>query len=479
MTTIKCAPTKRHSFNTDIELNTNASSTVGFGFSGSYLNRNIFKSAAKFQFNFTSGVEFQLLKARRLENSAINTISIIAEAKINLARFFPSFKKKNSCQTYQKYKPRTYISAAYSFQRRIGLYSIHTVGTTYGYEWYNEKIKHSFTPLNFTFVFPPQNGLSDSFKTTLKNDPRLAQSFQQQFILGQEYTFTYTNQNLNVGKNKDFFQFRANIFTSGNIVYGITKAIQKDKEKPYLLAKIPFSQFLRLEIDPRYYFNFKKNQVLAMRFFGGIGIPYGNSRYNTPQSTKSTSSEDSSYLREVAVLPYIKQFFSGGPNSLRGWGFRKVGPGGFNVYDTTKNYLNLDQTADIKLEFNIEYRFNIYKAFKGVIFTDIGNIWLLKEDPNKKNGNFDIKRFAKELAWDAGFGLRMDLNFFVVRFDVGFALYDPSFPEGDRWIFNKINNENYKLQTSRRDENRNKVVGVYRFNMKDFVGLNFAIGYPF
>jgi outer membrane protein insertion porin family len=158
-----------------LKLNTNASSTVGFALSGSYLNRNLFRSAAKFQFNFSSGVEFQVLKARRLENSPINTISINAEAKINLARFFPTFQR-DKCKTYQKYKPRTYLSVAYNFQRRIGLYSIHTIGVNYGYEWYNDKIRHIFSPLSFTFVDPTK--ITDSFQTNLNNDARLAQSFQ-------------------------------------------------------------------------------------------------------------------------------------------------------------------------------------------------------------------------------------------------------------------------------------------------------------
>jgi outer membrane protein assembly factor BamA len=190
--------------------------------------------------------------------------------------------------------------------------------------------------------------------------------------------------------------------------------------------------------------------------FTGIGIPYGNSTY-----------------RDTAIMPYIKQFFAGGPNSLRGWGFRRLGPGGYDTYELNQN--SLDQTGDIKFEFNVEYRFNIFKSFKGALFSDLGNVWLIKEDPSKPLANFDSKRFAKELAWDVGMGLRMDLSFFVMRFDVGFALYDPAFPEGDRWIFNKVDNEAYKLYK----QPKNKDLGFYKFDFKDFVGLNFAIGYPF
>lgn len=465
-TRIKCTPAKRHAFGTDVELNTNAQSTLGFNLVGSYRNNNLFRSAAKFQFNVSTGLEFQLLKEKRLENKAVNTVNFNMEAKLNLARIFPSFKK-NKCVTYQKYKPRTFISLNYNFQRRIGLYNIQTVGTNYGYEWYNEKYRHIFSPLSFTYVIPSR--ISDSFQTELNKNARLQQSFSQQFILGQEYTFSYTNQDLNVGKYKNYFYFRANAFLAGNFLFAFSKAAQKNAVTPYKLGKVNFAQFLRLEMEPRYFFNFRRGQALSFRTFIGIGIPYGNSRYTT-----SVAINDSTFTqRDVAVIPYIKQFFAGGPNSLRGWGYRQLGPGGFNTHNKNRN--NLDQTGELKFEFNAEYRFNIYKIFKGAIFTDIGNVWLIKEDPDKALANFDTKRFMKELAWDLGIGLRMDLNFFVVRLDLGYALYDPAFNEGDRWTFNKINNDDYLIFK----QPRNKDVGFYKFSFKDFLGINFAIGYPF
>ncbi len=452
-TSIKCAPSKRHAFSTDVELNTNAQSTLGFNVVGAYRNNNLFRTAAKFQFNISTGLDFQLLKEKRFENSAINAININLEAKINLARLFPTFKK-NKCITYQKYKPRTFVSVNYNFQKRINLYNLQTIGTSYGYEWYNDKFRHIFTPLSFTYVLP--SNLSDSFNTILQQSPRFRQSFSNQFIMGQEYTFSYTNQNLNVGKYKNFFYFRGNVFLSGNLLYAFTSIKQKGNELPYKLGGINFSQFARFEVEPRYFFNFRRGQAFSLRMFAGIGIPYGNSTY-----------------RDTAVMPYFKQFFVGGPNSLRGWGFRRLGPGGFDTYSENRN--NLDQTADMKFEFNAEYRFNIYKTFKGALFTDIGNIWLIKEDPSRKLGHFDARRFMKELAWDVGFGLRMDLNFFVVRFDVGIALYDPAFEEGNRWTFNKINNDAELIYK----QPRGKELGWYKFQFRDFVGLNFAIGYPF
>ena len=467
-TRIKCAPAKRHAFSGDVEINTNAQSTLGFNLVGSYRNNNLFRTAAKLQINVSSGLDFQLLKEKRLENNAVNAVNFNMEAKLNIARIFPSFKK-NKCVTYQKYKPRTFITLNYNFQKRIGLYNIQTVGTSYGYEWYNDKYRHIFSPMSFTYVFPSK--ISDSFQTQLDQNARLKQSFNQQFILGQEYTFTYTNQNLSVGKYKNFFYFRANAFVAGNVLFAFSKVAQKDKPLPYKLGKVDFAQFARFELEPRYFFNFRRGQALALRMFIGVGIPYGNSKYITTQT--KFQGRDTSFQREVAVIPYIKQFFAGGPNSLRGWGFRRLGPGGYNTYTINRN--NLDQTGDLKFEFNAEYRFSIYKIFKGALFTDIGNIWLIKEDPDKPLANFKANRFMQELAWDVGAGLRMDLNFFVVRFDVGIALYDPAFPKGNRWTFNKINNEDFTVYK----QPRNKELGFYKLGVKDFLGLNFAIGYPF
>lgn len=467
-TTIKCTPAKRHSFNTDAELNTNAQNTLGFNLVGAYRNNNLFRTAAKFQFNVSSGVEFQLLKEKRYNNSPINTVNFNMEAKLSLARIFPASNRKK-CVTYQKYTPRTFMNINYNFQRRIGLYNIQTVGAGYGYEWNNGNIRHIMSPLNFLYVIP--SNISDSFQTQLNNDIRLKQSFQQQFILGQEYSFIYNNQKINVGKYKNFFYFRLNSFFAGNILFAFSKAAHKNQPTPYKLGKVDFAQFFRLELEPRYTFNFKRGQALAFRTFMGIGIPYGNSNYNVMQY--KYNGRDTFYVRDVAVMPYVKQFFAGGPNSLRGWGYRHLGPGGYNTHNQNKSML--DQTGDLKFEFNAEYRFNLYKIFKAALFTDIGNIWLLKDDPDKPLANFNPNRFIKELAWDVGIGLRMDLNFFVMRLDLGYALYDPAFNVGDRWTFNKINNENYKIEKTP----KNGVTGMYKFSASDFLGINFAIGYPF
>lgn len=458
ITNIKCSPIKRNNIGTEMEVNTNTQSNLGFFVNANYTNRNVFKSAAKLFVGLSSGVLFQVGRSKDELNqeSAVNSVNLNAEVKISLARLFPALGKRK-CESYNKYKPSTFIGSVYSYQKRLQYYTIHTINVNYGYEWYNEKFRHIFSPLSMTFVKPTK--ITEVFQDSLNNNPRFARSFEQQFILGQDYTFSYTNQNLNVGKYKNYFFFRANVALAGNILYGITSATQREKEKPYTLSRIPFAQYVRFELEPRYFFNFKRGQSLGFRFFAGIGVPYGNSKYNN-----------------TAILPYIKQFFSGGPNSLRGWVFRQIGPGGYNFHALGKNVI--DQTGDLKLEWNAEYRFGLYKSFKGAVFTDAGNIWLIKNDPSRPNSEFNIKRFSREIAWDAGLGIRLDLSFFVVRFDVGFVLYDPGYPEGDRWISDIID---------LRKERRTFYQGLGYSDKKirkekllpQFTGLNIAIGYPF
>jgi outer membrane protein assembly factor BamA len=464
ITSIECVPNKRHSFSNELELNTNAQSSLGFSLAASYINKNVFNTAAKLSVSVRSGVDFQLQKrfqdGERL--SAINNVNVVAEAKITLARIFPAFKGKE-CNTYEKYKPKTNISVSYNFQRRIQQYTLNAININYGYEWYHDKFRHIFSPLSMTYVSP--TGITDSFQRRLDDNSFLKRSFSPQFILGQDYTFFYTNQNINVGKYKNNFSLRTNVNIAGTILYAFA-SLSKDKTKPYNLAKIPFAQFARFEAEPKYFFNFRRGQSLGFRTFVGIGIPYGNS-----------------VVGDTAVMPYIKQFSGGGPTSLRAWPFRQVGPGGYKFRTTNTNVSQLDQTGDIRLELNAEYRFNIFSIFKGAVFTDAGNVWMYQKNPKTPDGEFNIKRFGKEIAWCAGLGIRMDLSFFVIRFDVALPLYDPSYTADVSWVndivaYRKSYMEQKYIEnpTMTHKEVRKQ---VRRTEIGRMIGYNIAIGYPF
>ena len=196
----------------------------------------------------------------------------------------------------------------------------------------------------------------------------------------------------------------------------------------YLIDNIPFAQFIKTDLDFRSHIPITKKTWLVYRIAAGIGKPLSN----------------------LNVLPYEQSFFSGGPNSIRAWRARTLGPGG---YDPSGNTSQFDKIGDLLMEGNVEFRFPMFASFNGAFFIDAGNIWRMQPDINKKDGEFLLNKFADQIAIGAGFGLRWDLTFFVIRLDLAVPLKDPKLIAGDRWTFDK-KPLNYSV-------------------------LNFGIGYPF
>jgi outer membrane protein assembly factor BamA len=220
--------------------------------------------------------------------------------------------------------------------------------------------------------------------------------------------------------------------SSGNILRGLYSATNQPQDTlgRYLLAGIPFSQFVKLDVDYRFYFKIRKLGKLVYRIAGGVGKP----------------------LKNLSALPYEQSFFSGGPNGNRAWRARTLGPGSYaQPADEAARY---DKIGDIQIETNLEYRFHIFKSIYGAWFVDAGNIWLSYDDPNKPNGQFKLDKFYKELGVGSGFGVRYDFSFFVLRLDGAMRIYDPHYIESKRLVFG--------TQT-----------------LRESAILNFTIGYPF
>jgi outer membrane protein insertion porin family len=224
----------------------------------------------------------------------------------------------------------------------------------------------------------------------------------------------------------------------------------------YELFRAPYSQFVRADIDFRHFWQLDNHNKLASRLLLGAGYAYGNSTYYDPELE-----------RDVRLLPYVKQFYVGGSNSLRGFPARSVGPGSYSIMTDTAFFPPpkqippyIDQRGDIKLEANVELRFDIIKAFKGAVFVDAGNIWLFEEDPSRPGSEFDPDKFLSQLAVDAGVGLRFDFNFFVIRFDTAIPLRVPNDGKKSSWVINDID------------------FGSSLWRGKSLI-FNIAIGYPF
>ena len=270
----------------------------------------------------------------------------------------------------------------------------------------------------------------------MSQNPSIKRSFEEQFIIGFSYNFIINKLN---ETNRRLYYVYAGIDPSGNILALLNKigSSSEEADEKMTLFGTPISQYFRIRTDLRYYFRTGKESRIATRLYTGLGIPYGNS----------------------SVMPYIKQFYSGGTNSLRAFRARSVGPGSYHPTESLDNVL-VDQTGDIKLEGNIEYRFPIVGFLKGALFTDIGNIWLVNADSLRPGGQFDLARFYKQFAVGLGVGLRIDVDIVVIRFDWAFPVRKPWLPEDERWVFDEVDlfDRNWR---------------------KDNVLWNISIGYPF
>lgn len=223
---------------------------------------------------------------------------------------------------------------------------------------------------------------------------------------------------------------RINTELSGNILTAFNQLTNAQKvDGSYQVFGIPYSQYVKADIDYRYYQILNETNSFVYRLFVGGAFPYGNS----------------------SSIPFEKKYFAGGANSIRAWNVRDLGPGSF-AGDTISRYPN--QTADLKLELNFEYRFKLFWILESALFLDAGNIWSIKED-NRDGAFFNKDEFYKEIAIGTGLGFRFDLSFVILRLDVGLKLRDPSLPSDKRWI-----------------------VGNRPFVWDDFT-FNIGIGYPF
>ena len=420
---IQLSRSPAHSFTITTD-GTNSSGALGIQGSISYLNKNIFRGAQLLRINLTGALQAQAVISDEGNQALFNTIEIGLNAGLTFPQFLIPIRQE---KLPKHFKPKTTISAGYDFQLQPA-YNRHIANASFGYTWIqNDRIHHTLNPIELTLVkiFP------DSAFTAYINsqqDKRLKNQYTDHLVPGLRYTFTFNNQNVTTLKN--FTYVRANFETGGNLLYTIDKAVGApvNEDGYFTLFKIQYAQFIRPDVDFRYYNFLGKHFKMVYRFYCGIGIPYGNS----------------------TVLPFEKAFFAGGANGMRGWKMGYLGPGSYHN-DTLSG--NFNQIGDMQLEGNIEFRFTIYKMLRGALFIDAGNIWLLQDSPDLPGGKFSLNTFWKEIAIDIGIGIRLDFDFFIFRLDPAIPIRVPWYPENDRWYFNKM-----------------------RF--RDIV-WNFGIGYPF
>jgi outer membrane protein insertion porin family len=402
---------------------TKSNNFTGPGISLSHLNKNTFGGAEKLEVSLHSSFETQIGGQR----TGLSTFEIGVKNNLSIPGIKLPFAKAWDRNVKSPYST---ISLAYNFQNRVGQFTLTSAGGSYGIDWKGAKgFSHTFSVLDITFL--KTSNISNDFQEEINNNPLVAESFRENFIPEIGYEMTWSP---NKNGRKPYY-INLDILLAGNASNGLASLFQ-DKGTSYDLLGVPISQYARLFIEGRHYW-YDRGSSLVVRFLGGLGIAYGNSN----------------------TLPYQRQFFAGGTNSIRAFPNRLIGPGA-HPPSTQNNNLFIDQSGDIRLEGNVEYRFDLNSLLELALFVDAGNVWLLDEDPERPGGQFTFSEFGNQLAIGTGLGVRLDFNYFLLRFDLAFPLRVPYRSAGDRWVADKIA----------------PFQGAW---IRDNLILNVAIGYPF
>jgi len=427
---IALTPVKKISLSTELSAAIKSNNFAGPGLSLNYKNRNTFGGAELLAITLGGNVEIQYSG----ESKGQTSYEIALNSSLTLPKFVPFTLSKESSKTYV---PKTILSAGGGIFSRVNLYELHSVNTSVGYNWKSsENISHQLTPLEISYTDLAES--SAEFEDFLQENPTVRKSFEEQFIIGSSYNFV--NNRFSLRNPIHSFTLNETVDVAGNLTSLLATVIQGSPPTPddqYKLLGVVYSQFIRFRNEVKYFYTPNKQNQIAWRLIAAAAIPYMNS----------------------STIPYIKQYYVGGSSSIRAFVARSIGPGTYHTPDSISN-IYVDQAGDIKLESSLEYRFNIYKFLKGALFADAGNIWLVNEDSARSGGKFDINTFFSEIAMGSGFGFRFDFNYIVLRIDLAFPLRKPYLPEGERWVFDKID---FGSPSWRHDN----------------ILWNIAIGYPF
>lgn len=398
---IYLSPLNKRAVRAQLQVVTKSNNFTGPSLAITYSNRNLFSGGEVLDVTGSAGYETQL---RRRNEIGLNSLQLSLETSLVFPRVILPVSINTDWFDYSI--PKTRMRLGGEFISRTNLFSMSSVSTAYGFFWSgNRFVSHELYPISITYLNLLKS--STEFDDILERNPFLQSSFDQQFISGMTYSYTYNGMVDQNQKHQIFLNGSFDI--AGNLLHLMTAGRSRP---PETFLGLEYAQYAKAVFDVHYHINMGRGKTLASRILAGIGEPYGNSN----------------------VLPYSRQFYTGGPYSIRAFNTRQLGPGTYtSERDPSDDATYFDRTGNLRLEANVEFRFPVYSYLKGAVFLDAGNVWLTKENVSLPGGRFGSD-FLKELGIGAGFGLRLDIQSFVIRVDLASPMHDPGQPAGQRWV---------------------------------------------
>lgn len=421
---------KVNSFSAELE-GTNSAGDLGAATSLSYQNRNLFNGSELFTFKVRGAYE-AVTGLQGYSNE--NYVEYGVEASINFPRFLFPFI---SAEVRQRTQATSEIGIQFNSQERPE-FGRRAASVTWGYRWtYKRKWQHRVDVLDLNYVYMPW--ISSTFREEYLDNPEnsnsiLRYNYENLLIMKAGYGFTYHSDGRESRTaSNNSYSIRFNIESSGNLLYAFSHMLNatRNEDHQYTVANIAYAQYIKTDIDFTKSFRIDHRNSIVFHVGMGVAYPYGNSR----------------------ILPFEKRYFSGGANSVRGWSVRRLGPGSFAGNDRNIDFIN--QSGDIKLDLNLEYRTKLFWKLNGAFFVDAGNIWTIRDYEEQPGGAFRFDSFYKQIAVSYGLGLRFDFDYFILRFDAGMKAVNPAY---------RNSKEHYPL--------------IHPDFGRDFA-FHFAVGYPF
>ncbi len=373
---------------------------VGLGYSHRNIGRGSETLSAKFRaaYESLSGNLEGLLNNRYLELSADVGLS------------FPKFKAPFLRESFKRrINASTDVHVSLNYQERPEYTRIiSTAGLSY--KWIDRRTlnRHTFTPIDINYVYLPAS-TNDFINQIAPDNPLLRYSYEDHFIMRLGYSFYYSDKKPDSpwesSRQRNINTLRVNGETAGNLLFALSSIFDHRPnfhEDPYSVFGIHYSQYVKVEGDYALLHHFDARNAVAFHAGLGVGVPYGNS----------------------TMLPFEKRFYGGGANGVRGWAVRTLGPGAYPGGNSVSDFIN--QCGDIRIDLSAEYRAKLVWVLELGAFIDVGNIWTIRNYPNQPGGMFKFNKFYKQLAAAYGLGLRLDFNYFLIRFDLGMKAHNPA-----------------------------------------------------